>query len=614
MVSVVNVIATVVLLCMSGLFSGLNLGLMSLDQVGLELTIRSGTKSEKKWAKAILPLRRTGNLLLCSLLLGNTAVNAMLAIFMGDMAGGLIGGLVSTMGIVVFGEIIPQSICSRYGLAVGYYTRHIVYFFMLVTFLLAFPVAKILDCILGAEVSQVFSATQFRHLLILNSEDGGHGGTLSTSQAKLLAGALKMEEKRVRQAMVPFSDIPHVHESTPVDPNLVFNLYNCVYPCIPVVRVVEVDKTPGRKHELVGKSSQKVVNFVNVKDLVLHGGINAGTTVGDIVSWYDTKQVLYLGADEGMHCAYQKFTLAHRHLAVVVEDYEPIGFISQRDLQRGWAVTHTRQDDDAARFGFGTDKLNRVVRMVASKWKYRAQQSAKLKEQPLPGQPNETNTGSQSLRPDAISARCSLPFLRNDHVVRNTLDGPQALVHRRTLFLVYTHLVQHTKAFKPEYISSAAAAVLLALPRLFSIVPAGTEIAGQGDVEACIIVFRGEATRGTGADANISSVMGASGDNGTSPLRDAARVVDGVAADGCVKIPVGGTEPTKQVVEASSVFMDSKQVQVFDADALLPDEVTEVPGVRERIMAISACFVLRIHRDDYVAYRTTTSATETECE
>ena len=47
----VMIILLVILLCLSGLFSGLNLGLMSLDQTELKIVMSTGTEEEKGYAK-----------------------------------------------------------------------------------------------------------------------------------------------------------------------------------------------------------------------------------------------------------------------------------------------------------------------------------------------------------------------------------------------------------------------------------------------------------------------------------------------------------------------------------------------------------------------------------
>ena len=52
-----------------------------------------GRKKKAKLAANIIPVRKNGNLLLCTLLLGNVAVNALLSIIMADFAGGLAGFL-----------------------------------------------------------------------------------------------------------------------------------------------------------------------------------------------------------------------------------------------------------------------------------------------------------------------------------------------------------------------------------------------------------------------------------------------------------------------------------------------------------------------------------------
>jgi metal transporter CNNM len=109
-------VIVVVLICFSALFSGLTLGLMGLDKVGLQIVLGAGNmedatdiqKYQAKCAESIQPIREDGNGLLCTLLLGNVAVNAMLSILMADMTSGLMGFLISTIVIVIFGEIIPQ--------------------------------------------------------------------------------------------------------------------------------------------------------------------------------------------------------------------------------------------------------------------------------------------------------------------------------------------------------------------------------------------------------------------------------------------------------------------------------------------------------------------------
>jgi metal transporter CNNM len=75
---------------------------------------------------------------------------------------------IKQLGIVVFGEIIPQAICSRHGLAVGARTIYVTKFFMGVTFPLAYPLSKVLDKILGEEIGSVYTRERLKELLRVN--------------------------------------------------------------------------------------------------------------------------------------------------------------------------------------------------------------------------------------------------------------------------------------------------------------------------------------------------------------------------------------------------------------------------------------------------------------
>ena len=50
-----------------------------------------------------LAVRRQGNLLLCTLLLGNTVINSAISILLADLTTGAIGLVVATFSILIFG-------------------------------------------------------------------------------------------------------------------------------------------------------------------------------------------------------------------------------------------------------------------------------------------------------------------------------------------------------------------------------------------------------------------------------------------------------------------------------------------------------------------------------
>lgn len=53
---------------------GLTIGLMTLDEVNLELLVKCGNPKEKEYASKIIPIRKDGYFLLVSLLLANTVI------------------------------------------------------------------------------------------------------------------------------------------------------------------------------------------------------------------------------------------------------------------------------------------------------------------------------------------------------------------------------------------------------------------------------------------------------------------------------------------------------------------------------------------------------------
>ena len=135
------------------------------------------------------------SLLLCTLLIGNTIVNSCLSILLASITSGVLGVLISTAAIVVFGEITPQAICSRHGLMIGSMTRYVTWACVGLLFVIAWPISKLLDRLLGREVGTVYSKEQLKKLIKLQviSENGvdADGKGIDIEEHNLLEGALR---------------------------------------------------------------------------------------------------------------------------------------------------------------------------------------------------------------------------------------------------------------------------------------------------------------------------------------------------------------------------------------------------------------------------------------
>ncbi|RAL49430.1 hypothetical protein DM860_012863 [Cuscuta australis] len=202
----VHILLIVLLVAFAGLMSGLTLGLMSLSLVDLEVIAKSGTPQDRKHAAKILPVVRNQHLLLCTLLICNAAAMETLPIFLDSLVTAWGAILISVTLILLFGEIIPQSVCSRYGLAIGAFTAPIVRILVWICFPIAYPISKLLDFLLGHENKALFRRAELKTLVNLHGNEAGKGGELTHDETTIIAGALELHEKTARDAMTPISE------------------------------------------------------------------------------------------------------------------------------------------------------------------------------------------------------------------------------------------------------------------------------------------------------------------------------------------------------------------------------------------------------------------------
>ncbi|XP_044177902.1 DUF21 domain-containing protein At4g33700-like isoform X2 [Acropora millepora] len=196
------------LVLFAGLMSGLTMGLLSLDVLSLKVLQRGGKPIEKKYASKILPIVEKHHLLLVTLLLANAAAVESMPIFMDRISTPVIAIAVSVTAVLLFGEVIPQALCTRYGLAIGARMAPFVKLLMLLLFVVAWPISKLLDCLLGHEHSTFFRRAELKELVVLHQETtDANEDPLRDDEVLIIQGALEMRNKTVEDDYTPLDSV-----------------------------------------------------------------------------------------------------------------------------------------------------------------------------------------------------------------------------------------------------------------------------------------------------------------------------------------------------------------------------------------------------------------------
>ncbi|KAG4212197.1 hypothetical protein ERO13_A02G149200v2 [Gossypium hirsutum] len=200
----ITIVAGLVLF--AGLMSGLTMALMSLSLVDLEVLAESGTPTNSKHAAKILPVVGRQHLLLCTLLICNAAGGSALPIFLDSLVSAWGAILISVTLILMFGEIAPQAVCTRYGLAIGAKVAPFVRVLIWICFPVAYPISKLLDLLLGEGHEALFRRAELKTLVDLHGNEAGKGGELTRDETTIIEGALELSKKTAMDAMTPISE------------------------------------------------------------------------------------------------------------------------------------------------------------------------------------------------------------------------------------------------------------------------------------------------------------------------------------------------------------------------------------------------------------------------
>jgi metal transporter CNNM len=307
---ILNYIIVIFLLILSGLFSGMTLGFMSLNIFSLRRRVKLGNKQ----ATRVYPLRKRGNLLLVTLLLGNVTVNSILAIFLGSITVGVVAAFISTGLIVIFGEILPQAVFSRHALKFGSKTTGIAWVFLIIFYPIAKPLSIILDYFLGGELPTMFSKKEFK-LILREQKNLKHKNKKTEVKAhefEILEGGLEFSTRTVKSVMTPRVNTFFIRKNAVLNKNMLKKIHKQGHSRIPIY----------------GKTKDKIVGVLYAKDLMT---INPKEDI--LVSKIMRKEIHIISENQKLGRVLNKFKKEKVHLFIVHGKFGGVsGIITLEDV------------------------------------------------------------------------------------------------------------------------------------------------------------------------------------------------------------------------------------------------------------------------------------------
>ncbi|NIA18311.1 MAG: DUF21 domain-containing protein [Actinobacteria bacterium] len=295
----------IILVLFSGIFSGLTIGFFSLNKDDLERKAELNNRDAIK----VYKIRQDGNLLLCTLLIGNVAVNSTLSIFLSSVTSGLAAGIIATGLIVVLGEIAPQATFSRYALIIGSKLSWLVKIFIFILYPLCRPLAWILDKLLGEEMPTIYSKKEL--VKLIEDHEDLKESDIDSDEERIIKGALSFSNKKARDIMTPRTAVKLMQDTQELDGKTIIAISRSGHSRIPVY----------------AKDRNNIIGILYVKDLIINNFKNK--TVGDIAR----KNIIFVDDKKPLDDLLNAFKKTKNHLFVVLNEFNEVaGIVTIEDV------------------------------------------------------------------------------------------------------------------------------------------------------------------------------------------------------------------------------------------------------------------------------------------
>jgi metal transporter CNNM len=226
----------------AGIMSGLTIGLAAIDHLNLEIQAAQDPKVAKS-AKTIFAVIKKHHWMLVTLLLVNAMALETLPIFLNKTVSDHVAIMISCVGILFVGEIIPMSFCTGPNqIKIAELMCPIVLGLMYGTFPITWPIGKGLDMWMGEHKVRRFNNTELATLLKIHAKeelDGIHdkpdGVTgLDIDALNLLTTTINSSKTPIVEIVTPLNKVMRLFLDTKLTEETMVFIYELGFSRIPV--------------------------------------------------------------------------------------------------------------------------------------------------------------------------------------------------------------------------------------------------------------------------------------------------------------------------------------------------------------------------------------------
>ncbi|MBU0666881.1 MAG: CNNM domain-containing protein [Nanoarchaeota archaeon] len=311
-----QIITLIMLLILSGFFSGVEIALVSVSK----LKVRHFLKQKKKGAEALSKLKNKPRRMIITILIGNNVVNISASVLATIIATDLFGSKgigiavgVMTLLILIFGEIIPKAYASTYFESVSLKVSKPLLIFQKILF----PIVIVLEWLTNKTL-RLFGKTSGKKFVLTEEElktafdITAEQNVIEKQEKKLLTNVLKFNDITAKEVMTRRKKVFALNANMTVKEVLAF-VAQCPYSRIP----------------LYLGSLDKIIAVIHFKDILeaIHNK-DYDARLRDI-----GVKPLFINENVIIDDLFKIFQERHTHMAVVINKKKRItGIVTIEDL------------------------------------------------------------------------------------------------------------------------------------------------------------------------------------------------------------------------------------------------------------------------------------------